>query len=159
MDYHLVSDLINLNIHALTMLTYLFSKEMIKHKKGFILNVASTAAFQPIPYFNVYSSSKTYIRNFSKALHHELIDYGVIVTCLNPGPTKTNFSKVAMKDKSKSVFGKKPSMSPEKVANIGINALFSGRTDITAGWTNILSSIFLPLIPLSIVKKYLEKFV
>jgi short-subunit dehydrogenase len=159
MDYQQVSDLIKLNIHALTMLTYLFSKEMAKRKKGYILNVASTAAFQPIPYFEVYSASKSFVRNFSKALHYELKENGVIVTCLNPGPTKTNFFKVAMQGSTKSIFGKKPSMGADKVAEIGIEAMFSGKLDITAGWLNKLSSVFLPLVPLSIVQKYLEKFV
>jgi hypothetical protein len=159
MDYCMVSALINLNIHSLTMLSYLFSKEMVKRKEGYILNIASTAAFQPIPFFNVYSASKSYVRNFTKALHYELIKHNIIVTSLNPGPTKTNFSKIAMKGKSKSVFGKKPTMSAENVAEIGINAMFSGKAEITSGWLNKLSSYLFPLVPLTIVNKYLDKYV
>ena len=88
-------EMIDLNIKALTMMTKLFVKEMVARGKGKILNIASTAAFQPGPLMAVYYASKAYVLSFSEALSNELQGTGVTVTTLCPGPTQTGFEKAA----------------------------------------------------------------
>jgi uncharacterized protein len=88
-------EMINLNILALTHLTRLLLPGMIARRQGRILNVASTAAFQPGPLMTVYYATKAYVVSFSEALHNECRGTGVTVTALCPGPTKTEFQRRA----------------------------------------------------------------
>lgn len=91
------SEIMQLNIVALTEMTKLFSREMVKRKKGKILNVASTGAFSPGPFTAVYYASKAYVLSFSEAIRMELRNHNIIVTTLCPGATRTNFGKNAGK--------------------------------------------------------------
>lgn len=91
------SEMIQLNIGTLTVMTKLFSREMVKRKKGKILNVGSTGSFAPGPYIAVYYATKAYVLSFSEALNIELKPYNITVTALCPGAVKTNFSKNAGK--------------------------------------------------------------
>ncbi|NEQ96288.1 MAG: SDR family oxidoreductase [Cyanothece sp. SIO2G6] len=88
-------DMIRLNILALTDLTYQFLPGMIERQSGHIINVASIAAFQPIPYLAVYAATKSFVLSFSEALWVEVEPFGVKVLALCPGPTVTNFQAVA----------------------------------------------------------------
>jgi len=88
-------DIIRVNIEALTALTGLVLPAMGERKSGAILNVASTAAFQPGPHLAVYFASKAYVLSFSEALHQELKGTGIKVSALCPGPTTTEFGEVA----------------------------------------------------------------
>lgn len=90
-EYSLFKDIISVNIEALTTLSLHFSKKLVEKNKGGIINVASVAAFFPIPRFAVYGSTKSYVYNFSIALWAELKKYNVHVMCLAPGKTKTRF--------------------------------------------------------------------
>ncbi|MDR2428291.1 MAG: SDR family oxidoreductase [Candidatus Margulisbacteria bacterium] len=83
--------LFQVNLHAVLQLSMLFGRAMKKRRRGYILNVASTAAFQPMPYAALYGASKAFVLALSEALHIELQDYGVGVTALCPGLTDTNF--------------------------------------------------------------------
>lgn len=91
------AEMIQLNITALTEMTKLFSREMVKRKKGKILNVGSTGSFAPGPYIAVYYATKAYVLSFSKAIAKELKAYGITVTALCPGAVRTNFCKTAGK--------------------------------------------------------------
>lgn len=91
------AEMIQLNITALTEMTKLFTREMVKRKKGKILNVGSTGSFAPGPYIAVYYATKAYVLSFSKAIAKELKTYGVTVTALCPGAVRTNFCKTAGK--------------------------------------------------------------
>lgn len=88
-------DEINLNITALVSLTRLFLDAMVARRRGTIINVASTAAFQPIPYMATYGASKSFVLDFSEAVAHEVRPFGVTVMALCPGPTRTEFQGVA----------------------------------------------------------------
>ncbi|MEO7634534.1 MAG: SDR family oxidoreductase [Sphingomicrobium sp.] len=88
-------EMIDLNIGALTDLARAAAPGMIERKSGAILNVASTAAFQPGPGMAVYFATKAYVLSFTEALHEELKPYGIKVSALCPGPTRTEFGKVA----------------------------------------------------------------
>ena len=116
-----VRALLALNVVATAELTHRFLVAMRARGAGAILNVSSTSAFYPMPYFSVYGASKAFVLNFTHALHEEAKKDGVTVTCLVPGYTKTNFHAVAhMKDAKGTPF---PQMEADAVAKIGLEAL------------------------------------
>src|SRR5271166_2706951 len=127
---------IQLNVTALTHLTRLYLPVMIACKSGGILNVASTAAFQPGPLMAVYFATKAYVLHFSEALSNELNGTGVTVTCLCPGPTATEFLKRAnIADIRLTKYG---TMDARTVAEDGYRALIAGKTVAISGFRNWL---------------------
>lgn len=96
-EFNRDTEMIQLNIGTLTELTKLFSREMVKRRKGKILNVGSTGSFAPGPFIAVYYATKAYVLSFSRAIGKELKPYGVTVTALCPGAVRTNFCKTAGK--------------------------------------------------------------
>ncbi|HEY4733270.1 MAG TPA: SDR family oxidoreductase [Gemmatimonadaceae bacterium] len=118
-------EMIQVNIAALTHLTKLFLPAMIKAKSGRVLNVASTAAFQPGPLMAVYYATKAYVLSFSEALAEELRNTGVTVTALCPGPTRTEFASEAGVTNSRlfSLFG---AADATDVAEYGFRAMMAG---------------------------------
>ncbi|HEX2757350.1 MAG TPA: SDR family NAD(P)-dependent oxidoreductase, partial [Thermoanaerobaculia bacterium] len=116
-----VIEMLQLNVVATAELTHRFLVVMRARRGGAILNVASTAAFLPMPYFAAYAASKAFVLSFTHALHEEAKKDGVTVTCLCPGYTKTNFYSVAgMRGAEATPF---PEMTPDAVAKIGLEAL------------------------------------
>jgi len=137
---------IQLNIIALTELTRLFLPRMIARGSGRIMNVASTAGFQPGPLMAVYYATKAYVISFSEAIANEVQHSGVTVTCLCPGATHTGFAQRARNDKSR-LFQQLGAMSVEKVALDGYRAVMEGRTLAISGahnWLMVQSSRFAP---------------
>src|ERR1700680_3132712 len=128
---------IHLNITALTELTRLFLPPMFERRSGRIMNIASTAAFQPGPLMAVYYATKAYVLSFSEAIANELRGSGVTVTCFCPGATHTGFAKRAGSENSR-LFKQVGAMSAEKVARDGYRALMSGRTVAISGAHNWL---------------------
>ncbi len=127
---------IQLNVTTLTQLTRLYLPAMIERKNGRILNVASTAAFQPGPLMAVYYASKAYVLHFSEAIANELQGTGVTVTCLCPGPTATEFQKRA------NIAGIRLTeygcMDARTVAEDGYRALMAGKPAVISGFRNWL---------------------
>ena len=103
-DYEATRSMLDLNIQALTHLTRLVLPGMLERNSGGILNVASTAAFQPIPCLSVYAASKAFVLSFSEALWAEYQDRGIRVFCLCPGNTLTRFHQAAGIDKQRMFF-------------------------------------------------------
>jgi uncharacterized protein len=127
---------IQLNVTTLTHLTRLYLPGMIERKNGGILNVASTAAFQPGPLMAVYFATKSYVLLLSEALANELSGTGVSVTCLCPGATATEFHKRANATGMRLLkFG---SMDAETVAEDGYRAFVAGRPVVISGFKNWL---------------------
>ena len=128
-------EIIQVNIAALTHLTKLFLPAMIKRKSGRILNVASTAAFQPGPLMAVYYATKAYVLSFSEALAEELRNAGVTVTALCPGPTHTEFAEEAQVGSSRlfTAFGVADAAD---VAEFGVSAMLHGRRVAIPGIRN-----------------------
>jgi short-subunit dehydrogenase len=126
---------IHLNITALTELTRLFLPAMVQRRSGRIMNVASTAAFQPGPLMAVYYATKAYVLSFSEAIANELRGSGVTVTCFCPGATHTGFAQRAGTENSR-LFKQVGAMSAEKVARDGYRALMAGRTVAISGAHN-----------------------
>ena len=128
---------IQLNIAALTYLTRLFLGPMLERGSGKIMNVASTAGFQPGPLMAVYYASKAYVISFSEALANELAGKGVTVTCLCPGATETGFAGRAGNDQSR-LFKKLRPMEAKTVARAGYQGLLKGKTIVIPGLHNWL---------------------
>jgi len=126
---------IHLNIMALTQLTRLFLPFMVQRRTGKIMNVASTAAFQPGPLMAVYYATKAYVLSFSEAIANELRNSGVTVTCFCPGAKHTGFAKRAGTENSR-LFKQVGAMPAEKVARDGYRALMQGRTVAISGAHN-----------------------
>src|ERR1039457_3372167 len=127
---------IQLNVTTLTHLTRLYLPAMIERKVGYILNVASTAAFQPGPLMAVYYATKAYVLHFSEAIANELQGTGVTVTCLCPGPTATEFHKRANATGMKLL--KMGAMDARTVAEDGYRALIAGKPVVISGVKNWL---------------------
>jgi uncharacterized protein len=144
-------DMIQVNVTALTHLTRLLLPDMIKRGRGGILNVASTAAFQPGPYMAVYYASKAHVLSWSEALATELVGTGVVVTALCPGPTETGFADAAgMKD---SLLFKMSRMSARTVAEIGHRALRQGRVVAITGYRNRMLAFCVRFSPRWMVRR------
>jgi uncharacterized protein len=128
---------IQLNITALTHLTRLFLPPMLARHSGRIMNVASTAAFQPGPLMAVYYATKAYVLSLSEALANEVAGSGVSVSCFCPGATDTGFAKRAGTEDSR-LFRKLRPMNAEVVARDGYRGLMAGRTLVISGVQNWL---------------------
>jgi short-subunit dehydrogenase len=128
---------IQLNLAALTHLTKLFLGPMIERHSGRIMNVASTAGFQPGPLMAVYYATKAYVISFSEALANELIGTGVTVTCLCPGATDTGFQGRAGVADTKLFKTIRP-MDAKTVARDGYRGLMAGKTLVISGFRNWL---------------------
>lgn len=152
--------MIDLNVRALTELCYLFGKEMVERKNGKILNVASTAAFQPGPLMSVYYATKHYVLAFSEGIREEWRDYGVTVTTLCPGPTESGFQKEAHLEESK-LFAWKKLPTSNEVALYGYRSLMQGKWVVIHGFMNTIMAMSVRFTPrfliVKIVKKMQEK--
>ncbi len=128
-------DMIALNISSLTTLTHLALQDMKGYNSGYILNVASTAAFQAGPLMAVYYATKAYVLSLTEALANELSHTRIIVSALCPGPTDTNFQKNASLDGS-NLFKILKAPSAKEVAEFGIESMFNGKTVAIHGFVN-----------------------
>ena len=144
-------EMIDLNIGALTDLCRLAAPGMIERGSGGIINVASTAAFQPGPNMAVYFATKAYVLSFSEALHEELKPHGVRVTALCPGPTRTEFGEVAGFGGS-GLFDRVAMESPQVVA-AGLKGLDRNRAVVVPGLTNKVGAASTRFAPRPIVRK------
>ncbi len=146
------SRMLQVNVVALTMLTRFLLPGMIERRRGRILNVASTAAFQPGPLMAVYYASKAYVMSLSLALTEEMAGTGVTVTCLCPGPTRTGFQERAQLGKSR-LFGVTSVMSSADVARAGYDALLAGRALVVPGMANKIGAQSVRFVPRRVAAK------
>jgi short-subunit dehydrogenase len=143
--------MIDLNVGTLTDLCRAVAPAMIKRKSGGILNVASTAAFQPGPNMAVYFATKAYVLSLTEALHEELKPHGVHVSALCPGPTRTEFGEVAGFG-GNGLFDRVAMESPEVVA-AGLDGLDRNRAVVVPGLTNKIGAISTRFAPRSVVRR------
>ena len=140
--------MIDLNIRALVELTHLYLAPMRARGRGAIINVASTAAFQPVPFMATYAATKAFVLSFSEALWEENRPHGIKVMALCPGATETNFFNVAG--------GRPPlrtSQEPEEVVETALRALERGRSHVISGWINYLLMQSERLVPRSLIAR------
>ncbi len=134
LDAKLERQMIDLNVGTLTDLCRAVAPTMIKRTSGGIINVASTAAFQPGPKMAVYFATKAFVLSLTEALHEELRPHGIKVTCLCPGPTRTEFGDVA--GFSGNGMFDRIAMNAAEVVEAGLDGLDSNRAVVVAGWMN-----------------------
>jgi hypothetical protein len=146
MDPERISEMLQVNIVALTELTRLLLPAMIVRRHGRVLLVASTASFQPGPRMAVYFATKAYVLSFGEALAYELRSTGITVTTLCPGATATNFFKTAGANE----IALRPTMTAAEVARIGYRACKAGRRVVVAGVLNRVLAVAARLVPHSI---------
>ena len=127
------SEMIDLNVRTLVELCHLVLPAMRARGKGAILNVASTAAFQPGPNMAVYYASKAFVLSFTEALHHELKGSGIRVSALCPGPTESEFSEVA---ESRSPTLERMKGPADAVVRAGLDGLDRNKAVVIPGWKN-----------------------
>ena len=149
-------EMIQVNITALTQLTKLVLPAMVARKRGAILNVASTAAFQPGPFMSVYYATKAYVLSFSEAIAEELSGSGVTVTALCPGPTETGFAAAAKVEDS-TLFTKMRPAGAAEVARVGYEAMKSGKRIAIPGMRNKLLAQSIRISPRRMVTKIVRK--
>jgi short-subunit dehydrogenase len=143
--------MIDCNCRAPMELAHAVLPGMIAAGRGGILNVASTAAFQPGPWMAVYYASKAFLLSFSEAIHHEVKDRGVTVAALCPGPTRTEFFDVAdMRDSALSRF---MSGEPDKVIEDGLKALASNKAVVVSGALNATVAASIRITPRPIARR------
>lgn len=143
--------MIDLNVATLMDLCRAVAPGMIERKSGAILNVASTAAFQPGPKMAIYFATKAFVLSFTEALHEELKPNGIKVSCLCPGPTRTEFGDVAG-------FGgngafDKVAMEAGEVVEAGLNGMDRNRAVVVPGWVNKIGAVSTRFAPRSVVRK------
>lgn len=151
-----VLELLQINIVSLTELTRRVLPWMVKQGRGRVMNVASTAAFQPGPLMATYYASKAYVLHLSEVLVEELRDTGVTVTALCPGPTSTGFEERAAMGDSK-LFKSGRVMSAEQVAKTGYDAMWDGRAVVIPGFTNRFLAWATRLPPRSWLPKFARR--
>jgi short-subunit dehydrogenase len=137
-----VSEMLQVNVVAPTELTRMLLPDMVARRRGKIMLVASTAAFQPGPQMAVYCASKAYVLSFGEAIAYELRDSGVTVTTLCPGATETEFTQVADASGTALFEGSlMPVMTASDVAQIGYQGFKANRRVVVTGWINKLMAI------------------
>jgi hypothetical protein len=144
-------EMIDLNIRALTNLSFVVLNDMRLRGEGAILNVASTAAFQPGPNMAVYFATKSFVLSFTEALHEEMKPHGINVSCLCPGPTRTEFGEVAG-------FGgngmfDRVAMEAPPVVKAGLDGLDKNRAVVVPGLVNKVVAESTRFAPRSVVRK------
>jgi uncharacterized protein len=159
-DWEKNESMILINVLALTHLTRLFLPAMISRKSGKILNVASTAAFQPGPRMAVYFATKAYILSFSEAIAAETEDAGITVSTLCPGPTQSNFISEARMDKIALLAEGGASKLPTSaaVAEFGYKALQKGQVVAVYGLYNQLLTFSTRIAPRGLLRKGVKQF-
>ena len=145
-----IEKMLALNIITLTSLTHIFLQDMVKNKKGKILNVASIVSFFPGPFMAGYCASKSYVLSFSQALSEELKGTEITVTTLCPGSTETNFHERAG-------YGMKNAMSAEKAAMAGYRGLMRNKKIIIPGIMNKIYTLTPRFLPRSSVLRIVRR--
>jgi uncharacterized protein len=141
-----IDGMLVLNMATLTELMHDLLPGMVSRKRGRVMNVASTAAFMPGPLMSTYYATKAYVLSLSEGVAEELKGTGVTVTALCPGPTATGFVAKAEMESSKLFKGGK-TMSPTKVAEIGVSGMLAGKTVVITGSKNKMQALTPKFLP------------
>ncbi len=143
---------IRVNCEAMVHLARLFVPHMVERRRGWVMVVASTASFQPIPYLNTYAATKVFDRFFSQALTEEVKAYGVKVTALCPGPTESEFWDV-----SRATAFKRRIQPTQEVARMGMEAMARGKRTIVANVQGRITSVLVRFLPVGMIAWAVEK--
>ena len=144
---------VRVNCEAMVRLSRLFVPRMVLRRQGWVLVVASTASFQPLPYFATYAASKVFDRYFALGLAAEVARFGVKVTALCPGPTESEFFAVSRAE----VFKARGVQSVEEVARRAVTALAGGRRLLVPNASGRLLSLIVRFLPTGLITFFVEK--
>lgn len=147
------AEMMHVNMISPVKLTSLFLPMMKQHEKSCILNIASTAAYQAVPYLSTYAASKSFVVSFSRALRYELRNTNVSVTCISPGGTYTDFALRADVGKKAMKAGEKLNMTAEDVAAIAVKSMFKKRREVITGLVNKFGALMVWLAPKRLSEK------
>jgi short-subunit dehydrogenase len=140
-------NMIDLNVHALVELTHLFLQPMRDRKSGAVINVASTAGFQPVPFMATYAATKAFVLSFSEALWEENRRYGIKVMALCPGVTETHFFEASRMQRPPV----RTAQTPEEVVDTALRAWSRGKSSVVSGWANWLMVETERLVPRTLI--------
>jgi len=144
--------MLQVNTGSLVNLTHTFLPMLKKQPEAYIMNVASTAAYQAVPTMALYAASKAFVKSFSRGLRYELRNTNVSVTCLSPGPMSTNFIQQAGMEAMQET-AKKFEMPAEAVAKKGLRAMFGKKSESIPGMVNYLTVKFSNILPDALLEK------
>jgi len=161
LDLNRELNMIDLNVRSLVELTHLFLQPMRQRGSGSIINVASTASFQPVPFMATYAATKAFVLSFSEALWEENRTYGVKVMALCPGVTETGFFDASRMKRPPG----RISQTSEQVVDVALRALKRGKSSVISGWPNRITVETERVVPRSLIlrvvgaimRPYLEK--
>jgi short-subunit dehydrogenase len=142
--------MLDLNVRAAVLMTRRFLPGMLARKRGSVINVVSTSAFQPVPYMSTYAASKSFLLSFTEGVAFEVRGSGVNVQALCPGLTATEFQQVAGTDQVP--FNKTATQTPEAVVKESLAGLDRGRERVVSGWLNRATLAAQAFVPQSVSK-------
>jgi short-subunit dehydrogenase len=146
-------EIIELNVKSLVELTHRFLQPMREQRQGTIINVASTAAFQGVPFMATYAATKAFVLSFSEALSEENRPHGIRVLALCPGVTDTNFFAASKIDRPPM----RTVQTPEEVVDTALRGLARGKSVVISGWANWFVVEAERVVPRSVVTKVAAK--
>jgi short-subunit dehydrogenase len=147
-------DIIRLNILALVSLTHCYLAAMRERKSGTIINVSSTAGFQPIPFFATYAATKAFVTSFTESIAEENRPFGIRILALCPGTTKTNFFAASKIDDPLLL---KRLQTPEQVVETALKAVKAGKSKVVSGWANYFVAMAGAHTPTALTVRVLAK--
>jgi hypothetical protein len=142
-------EMVQVNVSAVVHLTHLYLEGMVARRSGDILILASTAAFQPVPYITTYAATKSFDLHFAEGLAEEVRQYGIRVCALCPGGTESEFLQVA----GQRHHSRRPQETAEKVARVGLRGLAVGQSSVISGFTNWLGAETVRVVPRPMVAR------
>jgi short-subunit dehydrogenase len=146
-------NMMQLNMGTLVGMTRLFLPELHKHPRAYILNIASSAAYQAVPKLSLYAATKAFVLAFSRGLHQELHKSTVSVTCVSPGATDTDFPNRAQLGEKGMKAAEKFNMAPEAVAALAVKGMLAGKAEVITGFINKLGAAMAWLLPKTMVER------
>jgi short-subunit dehydrogenase len=146
-------NMMQLNMSTLVGMTRIFLPDLHKRQKAYILNVASSAAYQAVPKLTLYAATKAFVLAFSRGLHQELHKTTVSVTCVSPGATDTDFPNRAQLGEKGMKAAEKFNMTPEVVAALAVKGMLAGKAEVITGFINKLGAAMAWLLPKTMVER------
>lgn len=146
-------NMLQLNTQVPVALTQLFLPQLLLQPQAYILNTASSAAYQSVPGLSLYAATKAFVLSFSRGLHQELRYKNVSVTCVSPGATDTDFVVRAQLGPKGLKAASQVNMTPEAVAKIAVKAMFNKKPEVITGTVNKLGAFLSWLLPKALVER------
>jgi short-subunit dehydrogenase len=146
-------NMMHLNMDTLVKMVRLFLPELHQQSRAYILNIASSAAYQAVPRLSLYAATKAFVLSFSRGLHQELRGTTVSVTAISPGATDTDFPNRAQLGEKGMKAAEKFNMTPEVVGSLAVKAMLAGKAEVITGVVNKVGAFMAWLLPKGVVER------